>query len=291
LKTNNERKEQMKTKLLLLAVLFIGCAEQKDSVFVKGEDGYSVVAHSHSANDLCGLGRAGTQVTLALDLDRTFTFSTGDLVQTQFTTCDGVVGAQGLGCNVTKSGAQSTLTCGTTSIVINDGENGMDGLSAYEVWVSLGNSGSEVEFINSLRGPKGDVGSNGASGLSAYQIWISLGNTGTESQFINSLVGPQGPAGAAGVSPSGIFITEFLNPCNNEFAHDEILMRMSNGKVVAVFDGGPHEDRLTFLVPGTEYITTDRNTNNQCRFKITESGTLTGQKLCQGSSNNCSSIN
>ena len=281
----------MKIKLLVLAALFIGCAEQKDSVFVKGQDGYSVVVHSSQASDMCGLGRAGTQVTLALDLDRNFTFSTGDLVQTQYTTCDGSSGAQGIGCSVTKSGAQSTLVCGESSIVINDGTDGLDGKSAYEVWLSLGNTGSEVEFISTLRGPKGDAGLNGAAGLSAYQIWISLGNTGTESQFINSLVGPQGPAGAAGVSPSGIFITEFLNPCRNEFAHDEILMRMSNGKVVAVFDGGPNEDRLTFLVPGTEYITTDRNNNNQCRFKITESGTLTGQKLCQGNSNNCTSVN
>jgi hypothetical protein len=54
-------------------------------------------------------------------------------------------------------------------------------------------------------------GVDGENGDSAYQIWLNLGNLGTEQDFLDSLVGPagsigatgsQGPVGAQG--PSGI---------------------------------------------------------------------------------------
>ena len=38
--------------------------------------------------------------------------------------------------------------------------------------------------LGNIKGPKGD---RGADGKSAYQSWLDLGNTGTEQQFINSL--------------------------------------------------------------------------------------------------------
>ena len=48
-------------------------------------------------------------------------------------------------------------------------------------------------------GLNGTDGSSGVNGLSAYQVWLGLGNTGTETDFINSLTGPQGAQGIAGV--------------------------------------------------------------------------------------------
>jgi len=39
----------------------------------------------------------------------------------------------------------------------------------------------------------------GPRGLSAYEIWIAEGNTGTEEDFLDSLVGATGSAGADGV--------------------------------------------------------------------------------------------
>lgn len=46
---------------------------------------------------------------------------------------------------------------------------------------------------------------DGVDGDSAYQIWLNLGNVGTEQDFIDSLTGPQGPAGPAGPQgPQGI---------------------------------------------------------------------------------------
>jgi len=66
------------------------------------------------------------------------------------------------------------------------GPQGDEGESAYDVWLSLGNSGTEQEFIDSLIGVDGN---------SAYQVWLDLGNSGTEEDYIDSLKGDQGETG------------------------------------------------------------------------------------------------
>lgn len=60
------------------------------------------------------------------------------------------------------------------------------------------------------KGDKGDTGATGEQGLSAYQVWLGLGNSGTEEDFIQALTvsspsaqgvaGPQGLAGLNGLS-------------------------------------------------------------------------------------------
>ena len=116
---------------------------------------------------------------------------------------------------------------------------GRAGESAYEIWLRLGNEGSERDFLASLRGAAGATGPTGTPGLrgasgtpgtsgtdggegdSAYRIWLLLGNDGSEQDFIDSLrgangamgvpgangatgapgaIGPQGPAGLAGAT-------------------------------------------------------------------------------------------
>lgn len=97
------------------------------------------------------------------------------------------------------------------------GAAGPCGASAYEIWLRLGNEGTEADFIASLRGPQGQAGptgsrgepgargpagAQGVAGKSAYQVWLDLGNQGTEQDFIDSLRGPageQGPPGEPGV--------------------------------------------------------------------------------------------
>ncbi|MFE4915788.1 collagen-like protein [Streptomyces sp. NPDC056652] len=44
------------------------------------------------------------------------------------------------------------------------GEAGPQGASAYDVWLSLGNTGSEADFVAALRGPAGVNGTDGAPG-------------------------------------------------------------------------------------------------------------------------------
>lgn len=100
------------------------------------------------------------------------------------------------------------------------GQEGLDGDSAYEVWLSDGNAGSVQDYLDSLKGEKGDdglsafqiwkdlgnseteedfitalKGEDGADGKSAYQIWLDAGNTGTEEEFLNSLKGDSGGDG------------------------------------------------------------------------------------------------
>ena len=47
------------------------------------------------------------------------------------------------------------------------------------------------------------TGPDGGNGLSAYEVWLGLGNTGTEQEFITSLTGPQGPQGPQGEPGQG----------------------------------------------------------------------------------------
>jgi hypothetical protein len=81
---------------------------------------------------------------------------------------------------------------------------GAPGLSAYEEWLSVGNTGSIADFLHSIvgpQGPKGDKGATGATGApgqSAYQAWLALGNCGSVADFVHSLIGPQGPKGDKG---------------------------------------------------------------------------------------------
>lgn len=70
------------------------------------------------------------------------------------------------------------------------GPKGDDGLSAYQVAVSEGFSGSKSEWLASLIGPPGD---------SAYEVAVSDGFSGTKKEWLDSLVGPQGSPGDNGV--------------------------------------------------------------------------------------------
>ena len=96
---------------------------------------------------------------------------------------------------------------------------GSDGLSAYQIAVNHGFSGSEIEWLASLkgergqqgeRGPQGERGSDGlngndgaagvqgvpgkdgergSDGLSAYQIAVNHGFSGSETEWLASLKG------------------------------------------------------------------------------------------------------
>lgn len=117
------------------------------------------------------------------------------------------------------------------------GKDGLNGLSAYEIAVSQGFTGTESEWILSLKGDKGDIGETGATGLqgppgnqgipgqqgekgetglqgskgdpgekgekgdtghSAYEIAKASGYSGTESEWLASLKGDKGDRGEKG---------------------------------------------------------------------------------------------
>src|SRR5690625_2489145 len=63
------------------------------------------------------------------------------------------------------------------------GADGNDGDSAYEVWLAEGNTGSEQDFLDSIKGV------DGVDGASAYEVWLAEGNTGSEQDFLDSMKG------------------------------------------------------------------------------------------------------
>ena len=82
--------------------------------------------------------------------------------------------------------------------------NSVDGKSAYQIWLDNGNTGTEADFLNWLKGKDGKDGANGqdgkdgVDGKSAYQIWLDNGNTGTEADFLTWLKGKDGTNGTDG---------------------------------------------------------------------------------------------
>ena len=70
-----------------------------------------------------------------------------------------------------------------------------DGLSAYEIWLSQGNTGSEADFLESLQGEKGDTGATGATGADGYtpqkgvDYWTEADKAEIIASVINTLGG------------------------------------------------------------------------------------------------------
>ena len=104
-----------------------------------------------------------------------------------------------------------------------DGTDGNDGLSAYEVWIGLGNTGTETDFINSLTGPQGPAGNDGIDGATGPQgIQGPQGLPGADGiDGVDGLDGAPGPAGTNGtngvsVNWLGSFATAPVSPSIND---------------------------------------------------------------------------
>lgn len=119
--------------------------------------------------------------------------------------------------------ADSTITVGLPSTGNGvAGPRGEKGYSAYEVAVKNGYTGTEAEWLATLKGDKGDKGEPGANGsdgkpgkdgvdgangadgkpgvngLSAYELAAKNGFTGNESSWLASLKGDKGDQGPKG---------------------------------------------------------------------------------------------
>ncbi|MBR5512961.1 MAG: hypothetical protein IKV85_03110 [Ruminococcus sp.] len=79
-----------------------------------------------------------------------------------------------------------------------NGKDGENGLSAYELAVQNGFTGTLAGWLESLKGADGINGINGKNGidgkdgLSAYEIAVKNGFVGTESEWLDSLKGENG---------------------------------------------------------------------------------------------------
>ena len=112
----------------------------------------------------------------------------GDVGQTGPAGTDGVAGPQGeqgpAGAQG-EQGAQGIPGIGGVGSIGPAGPQGEQG--------DVGPQGEQGDVGQT--GPQGNQGIAGENGLTAYEVWINLGNTGTEQEFIDSLVGPQGETG------------------------------------------------------------------------------------------------
>ena len=137
-----------------------------------------------------------------------------------------------------------------------NGKDGENGLSAYELAVQEGFTGSLAEWLNSLKGTDGKDGvdgkdgangingkdgtdgkdgANGENGLSAYEIALKNGFVGTESEWLSSL---KGKDGVNGNSPeiSGFATTEYVNERLSEIL--VILENLPTASTVTLFSYG-----------------------------------------------------
>jgi hypothetical protein len=120
----------------------------------------------------------------------------------------GNTGAQGLTGATGATGLQ-----GPIGLTGPSGANGTNGLSAYQVWLNLGNLGTEADFIASLTGPQGTAGTNGTNGTNGISvtnttiIGDSLFTTLSNGQIINAgyVTGSTGATGPQGIQGIGGF--------------------------------------------------------------------------------------
>ena len=138
----------------------------------------------------------------------------------------------------------------------SNGKDGENGLSAYELAVQEGFTGSLAEWLNSLKGADGKDGvdgkdgadglngkdgadgrngNDGKDGLSAYEIALKNGFVGTESEWLTSL---NGKDGADGTSPevSGFATTEYVEERLSEIL--VILENLPTASTVTLFSYG-----------------------------------------------------
>ena len=95
---------------------------------------------------------------------------------------DGIDGAQGPQGEQGPAGPTGpTGPQGPQGVAGTEGADGTNGLSAYETWLNLGNSGTEQNFIDSLTGPQGETGPliTGAESQTLYNNgseWVATSN-------------------------------------------------------------------------------------------------------------------
>lgn len=120
-----------------------------------------------------------------------------------------------------------------------------------------------------LRGP---VGPEGPAGTGCTVMQASNGAVincagGTSAVVLNGEDGADGVDGEDGAdaAPTAYTFTEVIDPCGQESTFDEVLFRMHNGDLIALYyDKKKKESFLTTIGPGN-YITTD---GTGCSFSV-----------------------
>lgn len=98
---------------------------------------------------------------------------------------------------------------------------GMNGKSAYETAVENGFSGTQDQWLNSLKGTNGKDGVDGTNGKSAYEIACENGFEGSEQEWLLSLqLGKPGADGLDGVGIESVEIDQ----------NGDLIITLTNGE-------------------------------------------------------------
>ena len=82
-------------------------------------------------------------------------------------------------------------------------------MTAYDIAVKNGFTGTEEEWVKSIKGEKGDSGLNLTQGGSAYEYALDNGFEGTEEEWLDSLKGDKGEKGDTGKSAYQLYVDVF----------------------------------------------------------------------------------
>lgn len=277
--------------VLVLAALLSGCGQNKTEEITivgqpgaPGQDGISMGVDL-SAASFASCPAGGTKVSTFVDSDRNGELSSEEEIKKVAYICNGTDGTNGVSVSVTSLSVGSAqcpmggvlvsgnaICNGTNGQDGQNGVNGSNGLSAYQIALANGFTGSVTDWLISLKGPKGDNGTNGTNGLSAYEMAVANGYTGTATQWLASLVGPQGATGAAG----GVGSVTPVQLCPGDTAtYKEYGLLIGTNLYAVYYDANNKLGFLARLAPGN-WVTTN---GSNCQFAYANNGTtvtLTG---------------
>ena len=168
---------------------------------------------------------------------------------------DGIDGAQGPDGPTGPQGPQGVA--GT------DGANGIDGAQGPQgEQGSAGPAGPTGP--QGPQGVAGTEGTDGTNGLSAYEIWLNLGNSGTEQDFIDSLTGPQGETESALNSLILTTNIEAGNECQNGGVKIEIGLDSNQNGLLD--EEEVESDQTKFICNGNDGVNSSTNTGASGSF-------------------------
>lgn len=160
------------------------------------------------------------------------------------------------GVNVTFQSILDDGTVKTDTVFIpkgTQGEDGVDGKSAYEIWLEAGNTGTEEDFLISLVGEKGD------DGKSAYQYAQDGGYIGTETEFTTN------------IARSGVISKEL----EVERARIDNLTTLQDGSTTGdaeLIDARIDKDGNTHVNVGEHIRTVSSQLSSEIETKVTTNG-------------------
>ena len=163
-----------------------------ESIDAKIEDG-TVIAWKGEKGDP-GVGISKIEKTNTVGLQDVYTIYYTNGAETSFVVTNGKDGSGDGNSGDGGSGLTGADGRGITCIA-KSGSNGL--IDTYVIYYTDGET-STFSVTNGATGSPGEKGEQGEDGKSAYQIWLDLGNSGSEADFIAWLKGKDGADGIQG---------------------------------------------------------------------------------------------